>query len=156
MSFQIASLFAKIGADTTDLNRGLQNANAKLDETAGKMQGSAAAAGEADSSTKSFGTTLAAFAKMAGVAVGAIAAVGIAAKKAFDFASEGAEIQQLRDSFNLMNDSVFRTPGLLDDMSEAVRGTISETKLMAGLMTLTAGTSRELGGALAEASPRLL
>jgi len=83
-------------------------------------------------------------------------AAGVFAKKAFDFAQEGANLNQLTDSFNLMNQEVFKVPGLLDKMTAAVDGTIKSTDLMAGLMTLTAGTSKEMSQKFAEAAPRLL
>jgi hypothetical protein len=89
-------------------------------------------------------------------AAASIVAMGIAAKKAFDLAKEGAQIKQLTESFDRMNDSVFKTPGLLDDMREASRGTIKDVDLMRGLLTLTAGASDDLAQAFASASPKLL
>lgn len=83
-------------------------------------------------------------------------AMGATFKKAFDLSREGANLNQLRDSFELMNDQVFKTPGLLDDMSAAARGTIKETDLMAGLLKLTAGASDELASNLAANAPQLL
>ena len=78
------------------------------------------------------------------------------AKKAFDFGQEGAQIAQLEESFNLMNDTVYKTPGLLEDMREASRGTIKDTTLMSGILTLTAGASDELARSMADAAPKLL
>ncbi len=83
-------------------------------------------------------------------------AMGATFKKAFDLSREGANLNQLRDSFELMNQEVFKTPGLLDNMSAAARGTIKEADLMAGLLKLTAGASDELAGKLAANAPQLL
>lgn len=90
-----------------------------------------------------------------GVTVG-VAAMGATFKQAFNLSKEGAGLNQLRDSFELMNQEVFKTPGLLDAMSEAARGTLKETDLMKGLLTLTAGTTDEVAQAMAAAAPRLL
>lgn len=90
------------------------------------------------------------------VGAGAMGAALYTAKKAFDFANEGAQLKQLEQSFDLMNERVFKTPDLLAKMRTSVRGTISDTKLMAGLLTLTAGTSEELGKSFADAAPKLL
>lgn len=78
------------------------------------------------------------------------------AKKAFDFAEEGAQIQQVTDSFDRMNESVFHSPTLLDDMSQAVRGTVGEVDLMRGILTLTAGASDDMAQQFAAAAPKLL
>ncbi len=106
--------------------------------------------------TKTTGEQLQDLAKTA-LKVGAgLAAVGVTAKKAFDLANEGAQINQLTASFEMMNERVFKTPGLLDSMSAAVRGTVKETDLMKGLLTLTAGATDEVSRQLAAAAPRLL
>jgi hypothetical protein len=89
---------------------------------------------------------------------GGVAAAGIAiktAKEAFDLAQEGAAIQQLEESFVRLNEKVFKTPDLLEDMQAATRNTVSPMKLMKGVMTLTAGASDEMAREFAEASPKL-
>lgn len=106
--------------------------------------------------TKTTGEQLQDLAKTA-LKVGAgLAAVGVTAKKAFDLANEGAQLNQLTASFEMMNERVFKTPGLLDSMSAAVRGTVKETELMKGLLTLTAGATDEVSRQLAAAAPKLL
>lgn len=86
----------------------------------------------------------------------AVAAAGVAAKAAFDFAEQGAQLQQLESSFNRMNEEVFKTPDLLNQMRDAAGGTVANLDLMSGLMTLVAGTSKELSADLAQQSPKLL
>jgi hypothetical protein len=112
--------------------------------------------GEAGKSTRSLTDKIKANWQQIAAATAAVVAFGIAAKKAFDFAQEGAQIKQLGESFDLMNKQVFKTPGLLDKLREASRGTISDVSLMSGLMTLTAGTSQEMSQAFASAAPKLL
>jgi hypothetical protein len=90
-----------------------------------------------------------------GVTVG-VAAMGATFKQAFDLSKEGAGLNQLRDSFELMNKEVFKTPDLLDAMSEAARGTIKDTDLMKSLLTLTAGASDAAAQSYAAAAPQLL
>jgi hypothetical protein len=74
----------------------------------------------------------------------------------FEFGKEGAQITQTTQSFELMNDEIFKTPDLLERMRDSSRGTISDVGLMQGVLKLTAGASDELGQAFAGAAPRLL
>lgn len=114
------------------------------------------ALGELDQKASASSNAFADFAKSAAVVTGAVVGVGVAAKQAFDFAEEGAQIQQITESFNRMNETVFKTPNLLNDMSAAVRGTVSEVDLMQGILTLTAGASQDMAQRFAEAAPQLL
>ena len=123
----------------------------KMDKTAKASQGANAA------QSKSKGILEVAKENWLALA-GGVAAAGIAiktAKELFDFATEGAAIQQLEESFIRLNESVFKTPNLLDDMTDATRGTVSPMKLMKGVMTLTAGASDEMAQEFAKASPKL-
>lgn len=86
----------------------------------------------------------------------AATAAALVFKQAFDLSREGASINQLETSFNRLNDSVLMSPDLLNDMSEAARGTIKETDLMAGVLTLTAGQSSEMAQQFAQATPKLI
>ena len=90
-----------------------------------------------------------------GVAAGAAGAAIVIAKKAFDMGAEGAKLQQVTESFDRMNESIWKTPSLLRDMQEATRNTVSEAQLMSGILTLSAGASDTLAGKLAEAAPKL-
>lgn len=123
----------------------------KLNKTAKATQGANAA------QSKSKGILEVAKANWMALAGGVVAA-GVAikgAKELFDFAQEGAAVQQLEESFDRLNETTFKTPNLLEDMQDAVRGTVSPLKLMKGVMTLTAGASDEMAKEFAEASPKL-
>ena len=110
---------------------------------------------EAQKEVKSFGSQLKSFAKI-GAAVGiAAVATGAIIKKAFDLAKAGANITQLTESFDGLNERILKYPRLLRDMQQATRGTITEVQLMQGVMTLTAGASDKLAAAFARASPEL-
>lgn len=85
-----------------------------------------------------------------------VVAAGAVFKKAFDLSQEGANLNQLESSFVDLNDKILKTPGLLEAMREASRGTITDAQLMEGVLKLVAGTSDELGQAFANAAPRLL
>ena len=119
-----------------------------------KKEGNGAA--EAEKEVASFGSKLdSAVGKMKIAAAGAVA-VGATFKQAFELGKEGAGLNQLTESFELMNAQVFQSPGLLEEMREAARGTIKDTELMAGLLTLTAGASKQMSQEFAGAAPRLL
>lgn len=111
---------------------------------------------EADKEVAGLGKSLNGLLGTVGASAAAVAAAGLVFKKAFDFSREGASLNQLEDSFELLNSQVLKTPGLLDAMSEAARGTIKETDLMAGVLTLTAGQSAEMAQQFAGAAPRLI
>lgn len=85
-----------------------------------------------------------------------VVAAGMVFKKAFEFGTEGANLNQLQQSFEYLNDSILKTPNLLNDLRAASRGTVDDTTLMEGVLKLTAGTSEELGQSLAMSAPRLM
>lgn len=111
---------------------------------------------ESGQEADSFGSKLTANLSKVGLAFGTVAAAGVAAKKVFDFSREGAELNQLADSFDLLNQDVLQTPDLLDQMRSAAGGTIKDTDLMAGVLKLTAGATGEYSQTLAAISPQLL
>jgi len=74
---------------------------------------------------------------------------GEAAREVFEFTEEGAEIRQLSESFD-------RTKVDLDALRDSARGTVDDVTLMSQSMTLLAGTSGDLEGALTAALPDLL
>jgi hypothetical protein len=83
-------------------------------------------------------------------------AAGLTFKKAFELSKEGAQVNQLNDSFELLNRNVLKNPQLLNDMRAAVNGTVKDATLMEGVLKLTAGASNELAQNLANSAPRLL
>jgi hypothetical protein len=141
---------AKIIVETID--KGSRN----LAKAAGGLKKLGAAADSASKQTRSLGQRLESNLGLIQQSAVAVAAAGITFKKAFDLSREGASLIQLEESFDLMNQQVFKAPDLLEDMSSAVRGTIKDVDLMRGLLLLTAGTSRELSGEFARAAPHLL
>lgn len=90
------------------------------------------------------------------VSMGAVIAAGMTFKQAFDLSREGASINQIEESFALLNEQVLKTPGLLADMDAKAQGTIKQIDLMAGVLTLTAGQSDEMAQQFAAATPRLI
>lgn len=74
-------------------------------------------------------------------------------KKAFDLGREGASLIQIERSFERLNNEVFKTPALLDDMRNATAGTVRDVDLMSSALTLTAGTTGDMSQALARATP---
>ncbi|MHC4240663.1 MAG: hypothetical protein ACYSUC_13110 [Planctomycetota bacterium] len=87
---------------------------------------------------------------------GGLRTVAKVGQQVFEFGREGAQITQTTESFELMNKEIFKTPDLMERMRASSRGTISDVQLMQGVLKLTAGTSNELGAAMAGAAPKLL
>ena len=104
---------------------------------------------------KGVGAGVEVLSKIPAVAAGAAAALAVA-KKAFDFAQQGAQIQQMGESWDFLMKKVGVSPKILNDLSKAARFTISEMDLMTSTATLLAGAGDELAKSMAEASPRLL
>lgn len=91
-----------------------------------------------------------------GVAMGTVAAAGMALKKAYDFAKQGAAIRQQTESFEGLLAQLNVAPGYLDKLRDASRGTIDDMSLMASTVTLVAGAGDELAKSMLDAAPRLL
>ena len=83
-------------------------------------------------------------------------AAGATFKKAFDLSREGANIKQTTESFERLNQNILMTPDLLDSMTSAAKGTITQMDLMSGFMTVTAGVSDTMARAFADAAPGLV
>ena len=104
---------------------------------------------------KGVGAGVKALSMIPAAAAGAAVALA-AAKKAFDFAEQGAQIQQMGESWDFLMKKVGVSPGILDDLSKSARGTITEMQIMTSTATLLAGAGDELAKSMAEASPQLL
>jgi hypothetical protein len=85
-----------------------------------------------------------------------LAAFGIAAKKAFDLAAQGAAIQQTGQSFGFLMTKVGASADTLDQLRAVSKGTITDMALMSSTATLLAGAQGELAVELAGATPKLL
>lgn len=93
-----------------------------------------------------------------GMQAGMAAAVGagLVFKKAFDFSREGAAFIQTGESFGLLLDKIGLAPDLLDQLTKASGGTLTQLQMMSSTATLLAGAQGELGIALGTATPELL
>jgi hypothetical protein len=93
---------------------------------------------------------------------GALTGAGFAAaavqigKVAVELGNLGAQSIVTRDSFESVMASVGKSPALLNELSSAAGGTITQMRLMQLANTAVAGASEELGGAFAEALPKLI
>ncbi len=85
-----------------------------------------------------------------------IAGFGLALKKAFDLAEQGAIVQQTTDSFNALMKSIGAAPDILQQLRQASLGTVSDLQLMAATQTLLAGATNETAKALTDQLPQLL
>lgn len=119
-----------------------------------KKQGNGIA--EADKGVQSFGKSLTKTLGQVTAVTAAVGGAGLVFKKAFDLSQEGAGLLQLEESFNRLNSEVLKTPNLLEDMTAAARGTIKETDLMSGVLTLAAGATDEVAQQFAQAAPKLV
>ena len=120
MGTQIAELYAKIGADTTGLKRGL------LDTKNGLQQ--------ANSQVGSMASSL------KGLATG-FAALGIArvAKELYEFGKAGAELDYTRQKFDRLAESIGVTSDtMMKDLRAATKGTMSDMQLAASAGDLMA------------------
>ena len=74
----------------------------------------------------------------------------------FEQGQLGAEINQTADSFENLQTNVLGLPDLMDRLSEAAGGTISNFQIQASTLTLLAGASNEIAPTLANASETFL
>ena len=125
MATKVASLYAEIGADTSGLKKGLKEAQTGLKDTATKADG--------------FGASLKGILSKAALVAGAVAGIGAAAKIAFDFGKEGAQLEYAAGKFDRLTASIGSTSdALLVDLRKATKGTLSDAQLMAGAGDLMA------------------
>lgn len=115
----------------------------------------AKAGGGAEKSMKSFGASMTAVAATIYTARAALSALETGLKAATDIAKLGANTMQLRESFDTLNTAMGVTPSLLADIKSELKGTVSETDIMASYLTLVAGASENLTQKLAGAAPQL-
>ena len=130
-----SQVFKKISGSTKEMEKSIEGVN--------KQQ-------------ESFGKRLLNFGMQVGPYIGAIGAAGVAMKKAFDLAKEGAAIEQTTQSFNGLIARLGVAPDLLEQLRRASRGTVDDMSLMSSTLTLVAGASDELATAMMSNAPRLM
>ena len=117
MPIQIASLFAKVGADTSGLQKGLSDADRQLKKT--KQE------------TESFGQSLAKTALW-------LTGLGVAAKGAFELTRTAAYAQRAENSFTALSGSAEQAKTNLELLREVTRNTKTDFELMQGAASLMA------------------
>lgn len=149
MATEIASLYASIGANTSELQKALSQASRLLGDASRQFETAGRASDQFDRHTKSTGLNLGSLKTQFIAITAGVVAFGAAMKKVYDTAREGATIEQTRQSFDRLGVS-------LDSLRDASRGTIDDMGLMSGALTLVAGASGELQSKLLGAAPQLL
>jgi hypothetical protein len=139
MGTRVASLYSEVSADTTKSERGLRSVRQDLKQT--------------EQGFKSMGTS---GVKNLALIAAAATSVGFALKQAFAIAREGAAVAQTAESWETLNTAIGASPGLLNQLKEASRGTVSELELMNSTSLLLAGTQGQLSRELTNATPQLL
>ena len=117
MPIQIASLFAKIGADTSGLNQGLSDASKAI--------------GRTKENTMSLATSM-------GALTASFAAVGAAGKLIWDTGKEGAAIERAQTGFEMLSGSASVAAENLEMLRTVTRNTRSDFELMQGASNLMA------------------
>jgi len=136
--------------------KAVDKASAELRSVSGGVKKLGDEAKASSTSSAAMGDALRGIAREALLGVAGLAAFGVAAKKAFDLVEEGAKIQQTGESFDMLMDALGAAPNILQQMKDAVGGTVDEMSLMSSTMTLVAGASSELAISMVDAAPRLL
>ncbi len=135
-NIRFAKTFQDIKKRVDEGTLSLDKAQRELDQLQREMK-------EVDAQGKKFGQNFTKnFSLMQGkflaVAAG-ITAAGFAAKKAFDFAKEGAEIRLVEERFDRLAVSIGTTgEALRGDLFEAMGGIVSKTEAMSGALDLMA------------------
>jgi len=122
----------------------------EVDKQLGKVDKAAKASSKG---IKNFDAMLGKLALGGGLAAAGIVTLG---KAMWNLGKRGAIVEQTEESFDGLIKKLEVTPDLLEDLRKAARGTIDDTTLMSATLTLLAGTSDELGAAMAKATPQLL
>ena len=92
--------------------------------------------GRLDKASQKLRVNFKALATGMGVAITAVGTLGVAAKKAFEFAEQGAELQLTIDRFNQLSKTIGVTSDVLaQDLQKAMGGIVSRTE------ALTLGTN---------------
>ena len=134
----------------------LDEASAELKQVRTELKGLDKAGVQANKGTGSFWNQLKGIQSTAIATAGTLAAVGIAAKKAFDLGKEGSVVKQTAESFEYLLDKVEVAPYILEKVRVASNNTVDDMTIMSGMNTLVAGTTDKVSKALLEAAPELM
>ena len=136
------------------------------DDATKKLEGVSKAMGKLAKETESTAKTTSTASKImegfTGSVIGINQALELAGKAArvfqaaFDFARQGAVLNQTTQSFERMTEALGPNVDLLQQLRDASRNTVDDLTIMSAVLTLTAGTTKELGDAMLQSSPRLM
>lgn len=129
--------------------RGKDEATPALEKVQGGLAGVDKSSEQAGKGTKGLGISLTDLKSGVDLAIGAFNTFKGAAEAAFNFAREGAVINQTTASFESMKLSI-------DALRAAAHGTVDDMTLMSGSLTLLAGSSGEVREAFANGAPQLM
>lgn len=129
--------------------RGRDQATPALESVQEGLEGVGASGEKGSEGTKGLGLSLTDLKSGVDLAVGAFNTFKQAAEAAFNFAQEGAGLNQLAASFADTGISI-------EELRRAARGTIDDANLMSSTLMLTAGSTGQVREAFSAAAPQLL
>lgn len=129
--------------------RGRDQATPVLEDVQEGLEGVGASGKKGSEGTKGLGLSLTELRSGVDLAVGAFNTFKQAAVAAFNFAQEGAGLNQLAASFSDTGISI-------EELRRAARGTIDDANLMSSTLMLTAGSTGQVREAFSAAAPQLL
>jgi hypothetical protein len=137
---------------TDQTSSAVQSLEGRLASLRSRVQGMKDQVEEQATANERMGASFGDIAQWAAAAAGAMVVV----RKLFDWGAEGATVLQTSESFGILMQKVGAAPALLEQLRAASRGTIDDMALMNSTSLLLAGTSGQLGKALADSAPRLM
>lgn len=129
--------------------RGKDQATPALESVQDGLEGVGTSSKKGSEGTKGLGLSLTDLKSGVDLAVGAFNTFKTAAVAAFNFAQEGASLNQLSDSFASTGISI-------EALRTAARGTVDDASLMSSTLMLTAGSTGQVRDAFSAAAPQLL
>lgn len=78
------------------------------------------------------------------------------AEGAFNFAKQGAQVEQMKESWKGFIEYVGAAPDTLDKVREAARGTVDDVSMMSAVTLLAAGATKTFAKMLFDVSPKLM
>ena len=144
---QLTDVQARLATETNALARA--QLTVRADELKKQIEDLSKAEDTGAQSTKKMGLSLTDLKSGIDMALGAMRAFKEAAVKAFEFAQEGAQVLQLRETVKSLGIN-------MDALRAASGGTVDDMTLISSAAKLLAGTTGELNAAMVDAAPRLL